>query len=253
MLGAHWNSSRPPRRNVGASRDVGHLARRCHRRCTTRRWRASSPRCRSASSTISASGASSGQTRTRPAASRIASGNRSAAVARPPARRGYRSRSRTCGRRSTSRLPADRPRPRRRGRPRATRRRRRCAAACGSAAAHGRTAAQPRVLGGERPQPPQLGRHAGQHDHRRAGRPRARAPGAVPAMPSTVGPVGDVRLLQVAGRKPLGVEPRPLRHPFVQPVTVSEHALRRPPASTPQARAIASTVRSSCVGPRPPR
>ena len=96
-------------------------------------------------------------------------------------------------------------------------------------------------------------RAAGPAARRRRSSPcRARCPGAVPARPSESAPSGSVACLRTPGlefavRAPEAVGDRARDRP--------DRSLERPRrrrAARPATRATSSTVRSSCVGPRPP-
>ena len=164
------------------------------------------PRSRRRSSTISGSGRSSVAKTCSPRLEVICSARAAAGATPRPARRGCRSRSRSCARRCPSRrragppglgeqvghvrladpVGADQPPPARLGAGKERRKR--------------------RMLGSHLPQPPQLGRNAREHDHPR-GADGHHEPGRGARDPQYLGAHGNVRLLAVAGVEPAAVEP----------------------------------------------
>ena len=220
-------------------------------RCTTRPPPASSPRARARSSTMPPIDRSSSANTCSPSSRRRPRRELVRRPARRPHRPGCRSRSRSCARRSRSRPPADRLPAIRTDRRRATPRSRRCVSSGVRGAGRGRTArpgpgasaraptaaAAPRERpAGSRPCAPPIratsaGRGAGDAEHRR--------------------PREDLRLLAVAGGEPVGSIPAAGRDP-VGPVVILSSTSASSTSSTPAAFPIASTVRSSWVGPRPP-
>ena len=213
-----------------------------------------SPRSRQASSTSSSTGRSSSANRCRPARSRSARDELVRARLRRPARRTGRRGSRTRARRSSPSTPS----PVAARSPRAparspTRSRRRSAARAARARARARARAAPA---------PTRARAARAAAARSAGpgstTDRARSvsstsAGAVPAIPTDERALRQRRLLAHARRRSRRTG-RSSRSAIAREIDLdlAPRARSSTTSSRPAARATSSTVRSSCVGPRPP-
>ena len=142
--------------------------------------------------------------------------------------------------------------PRRRARRPARRRRRRAGCGAGASPARARRAAMRLELERVAPDRRELARRA-RAARARGRRPaRSSSPGAVPAGGITVAPRGTSACLRSPSRLSAGSVPRRRAYSAVMAGDRSRAAPRRARARRPATSATAATVRSSCVGPRPP-